>query len=1192
MTLLLSWAAFGFTGLVAVAACHGNQCTAKSGSLLQHTLRQQRPKKVRQSYGPFPNARGPLAYFQRWAEMDVKAELEMEDQAIWMEDPQADLSLAQVSSMTGLTTAAQQVTAVLDNAYVRECDFEGLHPSRDWALQSLSKAADEKAPHHALLRSPQGELQYMAFRGHRVLMADPPLCMQKPQKLAVSLLLDSEPEEEVDPETEDENEEEAAADVSDLLDATEGDNTTMLHPTGDWTVIDCMAMFSRLGKELCSKTYRPEVIAADMRIIDGFEVTAYVKMVNDNGDAVYHDVLCDFEVPATPDASLLQTETLPMHQDGEFQLSIHMSGDLCEADKYSTFSSGRGFIEHELSLGEISFYKGFENINRGIPNVTKQVLMQTEEVPAEMDLREAYPKCFPLNGSETVRSQGRCGSCWAFASATMAMSNLCIVSDGRGSLAKEDDRFEVSTQQIIECSAAAVEDLGTGCAGGCNGGSFHLSFIAWQKVGIARERDAPYLCGDNSCARLPPYSSQNCDLRYQNPQWHFAGAAGVHGEHAMMKMLATGQTMYASMKIAQSFSLVSEMAKRGEVYMGCERQKIYGGHAVVIVGYGKKEGVSYWTIQNSWGTRWGADGYFKMKRNECGLQAGYVSKMWVTGGQKPKCQDSDITEFFVCFRNPATKKTTHCRNMDCSEAAKFALLADPETGGCQTEADLYSQMEQNGTVPYLKGKHNHVSFLAAQYCPVTCGYCPAFDLDIPPPTTAAPLHPVRRRRVPIKIEPKPPPTTTTTTSTTETQFFCMDAKPEHKESCDFYYWKGYCNRVHLAIDAREGSPIWAFKHFGNPDCDLWQPGSGLHCDARKSCRLTCGFDNCTAQPPPPTTSTTTTPFALPGGVAWGVEEGPCRLENDCILSPAFPKMWYTGKYCRIKVAPELWNGYMLTVKSFKVGLGEYLEVNGQKFTGFKSEAPDLEGLVPSTDIEWLKGWKYVSGQGYVIDRGGWKICRIHEQNAPTEKVVAQCVRKGMRWTPVMPGQPGVNVGSGKISDCQVRCASVSGCAHFAFWDRGECQLQDASATLQMGGGMSAGPPDCNSVDIRLPIVAIDSTKAQLGDLAVFDWPAELDHLTKSWGTPVASEIILDARICNAKGGGEIQNYKLSRRGEGRGAALRTNGRTLGVWEVGHYITNGVCDTTTTTTKEECTRWVKGRWNNRKKKWIPGRYVRC
>ena len=54
-------------------------------------------------------------------------------------------------------------------------------------------------------------------------------------------------------------------------------------------------------------------------------------------------------------------------------------------------------------------------------------------------------------------------------------------------------------------------------------------------------------------------------------------------------------------------------------------------HAIVLVGYGSEDGIDYWVVRNSWGTKYGENGHIRVLREtkvNCGIDStpehGYV----------------------------------------------------------------------------------------------------------------------------------------------------------------------------------------------------------------------------------------------------------------------------------------------------------------------------------------------------------------------------------------------------------------------------------------------------------------------------------------------------------------------------------------------------------------------------------------
>lgn len=67
--------------------------------------------------------------------------------------------------------------------------------------------------------------------------------------------------------------------------------------------------------------------------------------------------------------------------------------------------------------------------------------------------------------------------------------------------------------------------------------------------------------------------------------------------------------------IEVGFTVYSDfMSYREGIYEPISNENV-GGHAVKVIGWGEEKGVKYWIAANSWGSRWGDDGYFKIKKH-------------------------------------------------------------------------------------------------------------------------------------------------------------------------------------------------------------------------------------------------------------------------------------------------------------------------------------------------------------------------------------------------------------------------------------------------------------------------------------------------------------------------------------------------------------------------------------------------
>ncbi|XP_019127850.2 pro-cathepsin H isoform X2 [Larimichthys crocea] len=195
-----------------------------------------------------------------------------------------------------------------------------------------------------------------------------------------------------------------------------------------------------------------------------------------------------------------------------------------------------------------------------------------------------------------VKNQGSCGSCWTF-STTGCLEAVTAIKTGK--------LIPLSEQQLVDCAQAFNNH-------GCNGGlpSQAFEYIMYNK-GLMTEDDYPYTAFDNDC-------------KY-NPQMAAAFVKNVvnitaYDEMELVDAVGTRNPVSFAFEVTSDFMHYSK-----GVYSSTECHKTTDkvNHAVLAVGYGAENGSPYWIVKNSWGPRWGIEGYFLIERgtNMCGLAA-------------------------------------------------------------------------------------------------------------------------------------------------------------------------------------------------------------------------------------------------------------------------------------------------------------------------------------------------------------------------------------------------------------------------------------------------------------------------------------------------------------------------------------------------------------------------------------------
>ncbi|KAL4623010.1 cathepsin F-like [Arapaima gigas] len=202
-----------------------------------------------------------------------------------------------------------------------------------------------------------------------------------------------------------------------------------------------------------------------------------------------------------------------------------------------------------------------------------------------------------------VKDQGMCGSCWAF-SVTGNIEGQWFLKKGK--------LLSLSEQELVDC-----DRLDEACGGGLPSNAYE----AIEKLGgLETETDYRYTGHKQSCGfssgKVAAYINSSVELSKDEN-----GEAGVLHLCLVNAEIAAWLAENGPVSVALN-AFAMQFYRKGvsrPLKIFCNPWMI--DHAVLLVGYGERNGVPFWAIKNSWGEDYGEEGYYYLYRGSrlCGI---------------------------------------------------------------------------------------------------------------------------------------------------------------------------------------------------------------------------------------------------------------------------------------------------------------------------------------------------------------------------------------------------------------------------------------------------------------------------------------------------------------------------------------------------------------------------------------------
>jgi cathepsin L len=256
-----------------------------------------------------------------------------------------------------------------------------------------------------------------------------------------------------------------------------------------------------------------------------------------------------------------------------------------------TNAAGHGFTLSANHLATLTpaEYRALIGPPRSHPS-PPAVIHRVADPPASWDWRDK-------GAVQAVKDQGVCSAGYAFAAIAAAESAWFI---------KHGVMFNLSEQNIIDCDTSS-----SGCGGGLPDSAF-LCVLDYQGGFFSTEEGYPYVGEQGECNFVQGPASLK-DFMY---------VGGGNETLLQVTVYNNGPVACAVNASPPSFHVYSS-----GVYDDPRCVFWDTDHSVLTVGYGSNSDADYWIVKNSWGVKWGMEGYMLIKRNdgnECGIASSGV----------------------------------------------------------------------------------------------------------------------------------------------------------------------------------------------------------------------------------------------------------------------------------------------------------------------------------------------------------------------------------------------------------------------------------------------------------------------------------------------------------------------------------------------------------------------------------------